>query len=259
MYGTTFNLSFFAGPALGGILIAKIGPDAAFIAAGLILVLAAVAAFFIQTSPRKSPTRKSSVLGDLRDGFTYVRTHPALRWLAAMSMFLMFVGVFFPMVPRIARDSLDAGADGCGSILAALGIGTLTGAAALLASGNLRAVGRILVIASLGFAVMMIGFAYVNTLEMAWLVAFGIGAIIPWWSNTLRTAFQLSASEEMRGRVMSLYALATQAVLFGWVIGGFASEIIGPRATLIFAGIIPASFYTFAYVMSPAIRRLGRE
>ncbi len=174
-------------------------------------------------------------------------------------MFLMFVGAFFPMVPRIARDSLDVGADGYGSILAALGIGTFAGSAALLASGNLRDVGRILVASSIGFAVMMIGFAYVNTLELAWLAAFGIGAVIPWWGNTLRTALQLSASEEMRGRVMSLWALATQAVLFGWVIGGFASEIIGPRATLIIAGIIPASFYIFAYAMSPALRRLGRE
>ena len=259
VYGTTFNLSFFAGPAVGGLLIAEIGTDAAFIAAGLILVLAAIAAFFIQIPSRKSPKRKSSVLGDLRDGFTYVRTDPALRWLSAMAMFLMFAGAYFPMVPRIARDSLDAGADGYGSILAALGIGTLAGAAALLASGNLRAVGRILVAASLGFAVMMIGFAYVNTLELAWLVAFGIGAVIPWWGNTLRTALQLSTSEEMRGRVMALFALTGQSIQFGWFVGGMSSELVGPQATLIGGGIICASFYIFAYAKSPPIRQLGRE
>ena len=174
-------------------------------------------------------------------------------------MFLMFAGAYFPMVPRIARDSLGVGADGYGSILAAQGIGAFAGTAALLASGNLRAIGRILLIASLVFSALLVAFAYVNSLAMAWIVAFGIGAVIPWWANTLRTAFQIPTSDEMRGRVMALFALATQAILFGWLIGGITSELIGPRATLISAGAITATFYVFVYAKSSAIRQLGRE
>jgi hypothetical protein len=198
-------------------------------------------------------------MGDLRDGFTYVQKDPALRWLAAMAMFFMVAGAYFPMVPRIARDYLGAGADGYGSILAAQGIGTFAGIAALLASGNLRAVGLILLVASLVFSALVTVFAYVNSLELAWVVAFGVGAVIPWYSNTMRTALQISASKEMRGRVMSLYALATQALIFGWLIGGLASELIGPRGTLISCGAMMAAFYTFAYAKSSAIRQLGRE
>ena len=259
VYGTTFNLAFFAGPAIGGLLIAEFGSDTAFLAAGLVLVIAAGAAFFIRIPPRDPTPRESSVMDDLRAGIAYVRKDPALRWLAAMAMFLMFAGVYFPMVPRIARDSLGVEAGGYGSILAAQGVGAFAGTAALLASGNLRAIGRILLIASLVFSALLVAFAYVNSLAMAWIVAFGIGAVIPWWANTLRTAFQIPTSDEMRGRVMALFALATQAILFGWLIGGVASELIGPRATLISAGAITSTFYVFVYAKSSAIRQLGRE
>jgi hypothetical protein len=109
------------------------------------------------------------------------------------------------------------------------------------------------------FSALVTVFAYVNSLELAWVVAFGVGAVIPWYSNTMRTALQISASKEMRGRVMSLYALATQALIFGWLIGGLASELIGPRGTLISCGAMMAAFYTFAYAKSSAIRQLGRE
>ena len=51
VYGTTFNLAFFAGPAVGGLLIAEFGSDTAFLAAGLVLVIAAGAAFFIRIPP----------------------------------------------------------------------------------------------------------------------------------------------------------------------------------------------------------------
>jgi hypothetical protein len=109
-------------------------------------------------------------------------------------------------------------------------------------SGNIRSVGRILLVVPVAFSVLLIAFAFVNTLEMAWVVTFGIGAIIPWWANTLRTAFQIPASEEMRGRVMALFALTGQSIQFGWFVGGMSSELAGPQATLIGGGII----YIFA-------------
>lgn len=258
VYGSTFNLAFFVGPAVGGVLIAEVGADIAFLAAGAGLVIAALAATRVRTPPRDAPPRQTSVMGDLREGFTYVRNDPALRWLSAMSIILMFTGAYFPMVPRIARDYLGSGADGYGSILAAQGIGSFAGTVAMLFAGNVRSVGLVLLLSSLAFFALLAGFAYSTTLVMAWIFSFGIGAVIAWWGNTMRTAFQIPTSDEMRGRVMALFALATQAILFGWFVGGVMSELIGPRATLITSGAITATFYLFVYLKSSAIRQLGR-
>jgi hypothetical protein len=106
---------------------------------------------------------------------------------------------------------------------------------------------------------MLIAFAFVNSLMAAWAVSFAMGVAIPWWTNLVRTTLQLPTSEEMRGRVMAMFAIASQTLLLGWVVGGVTSELVGPKATLISAGVSMALFYVFVWTKSSAIRQLGRE
>jgi len=257
--GIAFNVATFTGPAIGGILIAQAGAEFAYLVASAVIALAVISTLKIKLPERAPRVSNTSITTDLREGLNYIWQTPALRWLMVMGFFVMFATMYFPLIPRIARDSLDVGADGYGSILAATGIGSFVGSLALIMSGNIRSVGRILLVVPVVFSLLLIAFAFVNTIETAWAVAFGLGAVIPWWANTMRTAFQLPASEEMRGRVMALFALTGQFIQFGWFVGGASSQLVGPDATLIAGGIICASFYTFAYVKSPAIRQLGRE
>jgi predicted MFS family arabinose efflux permease len=257
--GIAFNGATFAGPAIGGILIAQAGAEFAYLVASAMITVAVLFTLKIKLPERAPRVNNTSITTDLREGLSYIWRTPALRWLMFMGFFVMFATMYFPLIPRIARDSLDAGADGYGSILAATGIGSLVGSLALIMSGNIRSVGRILLVVPVVFSILLVAFAFVNTLEAAWAVAFGLGAVIPWWANTMRTAFQMPATEEMRGRVMALFALTGQFIQFGWFVGGTSSELIGPDATLIAGGVVCASFYIFAFTKSSAIRQLGRE
>jgi len=85
-----------------------------------------------------------------------------------------------------------------------------------------------------------------------------IGATIAWWANSIRTMFQLTAKDEMRGRVMSLFGLISQTIALGWLLGGAVSELVGPQATFIIAAVTVFALYLFAYIRSPELRQIGQ-
>jgi predicted MFS family arabinose efflux permease len=83
--------------------------------------------------------------------------------------------------------------------------------------------------------------------------------MMPWWGNSIRTSFQIAASDEMRGRASSLFTLTVQMIVLGWFFGGVLSDLMGPRATILLAGISPAVVYAFVYVRSSEYRQLGQR
>jgi hypothetical protein len=117
----------------------------------------------------------------------------------------------------------------------------------------------ILLACPLGFAVLVVAFAFSSTLAWATILAFGLGIVFIWWPSTLRTAFQLAATNEMRGRVMSLFALIGQLLTLGWFVGGTLSEAIGPRAALVLVAILCVAINVLAFVCSPVLRAIGHD
>lgn len=258
LFGATFNFSMFVGPAIGGVMIARLGVDAAFYLVAGFMVIAGVAAWNIRNMQPPLPTAKTSAWEDMKNGLAYIFGSPLFRWLLLLSVTLVFAGFWNPLLPRYARDVLNSGVEGYGAILAAQGVGGIIGVISLIAAGNVRALGKILVVSALAFTVLMVAFAFSTSLLLSSAIAVGFGFIIVWWANSMRVAFQLSSSDEMRGRVMSVFAIITQVFALSWLLGGALSELIGPQATMISGMAICAIFYVLAYVKSPEIRNLGK-
>ncbi len=258
MYGATFNLSMFGGPAIGGILIARVGVDAAFYLIAGLLVLAAIAASQIRVSRAVRAGERGSFMEDLKDGLRYISATPALRWLTVMSIMLAFGGIIQPLMPRYARDVLGAGAQGYGILLSAQGVGGLVGVVSLIIVSDVRSLAKIMVACTFAFAVLTVVFAFSTSLVLSSAVTFGFGFIIVWWGNSMRVAFQLTASDEMRGRVMSLFGMTMQMLTLSWLLGGVLSDLIGPKQTMIGGIVLCASVYALAYLRSPELRAVGR-
>ncbi len=259
MFGVTMNLATFVGPAIGGVLIARLGVEAGFYFAAAVLVVAAGSASLIRVAGPAPRSQKTSVMYDLREGLSYVMATPVLRWLLLLGLLLVFGGMYIPLMPRYARDVLDAGVQGYGTLLAAMGLGGLVGSASLIAAGNVRSLGLVLAGVAVLFLLLMIIFAFSTSLPLSSAVSFGFGFLIVWWSNSLRTAFQITAADEMRGRVMGLFSLNMQMLTLAWLVGGASSQLIGPRATMVSGMVVTAFFYVLAYVRSPDLRRLGHS
>ena len=94
---------------------------------------------------------------------------------------------------------------------------------------------------------------------VATATAFGLGIIFVWYPSTMRTAFQFSATDVMRGRVMSLFSMLGQLLGFGWLVGGLFSEWIGPQFAIIACALLAVVVHVLAYVRSADLRDLGKH
>ncbi len=257
-FGMATTVSAVGGPALGGFLIARFGVDAAFYAIGAVGAAAAAFASLVRVKGPAPRPGDTSVMDDLREGLRYAMATPALRWLLFLGFLLVFAGMYLPLVPRYVRDVLGAGAEGYGTLLAAMGLGGLVGSATLIAAGNVRSLALLLTTSAVLFLALMVVFAFSTTLWLSSAVSFGFGILIVWWSTAVRTALQVTASDEMRGRVMGLMAINMQMLTLAWLVGGVSSELIGPRATMILGAAVTAFFYVLAYARSSDLRGVGK-
>ncbi len=162
-----------------------------------------------------------------------------------------------PLIPRYARDVMNAGPEGYGTILAAHGIGGLVAALTLVLKGEFKSIGKLLTLCPIIFAVLVVPFAFSTSILLSSIIAFAFGVVIIWWANGLRIGLQMLAAEEMRGRVMSLYVIITQMLTLAWLVGGTMSEIMGPRAAMISGAAFFGSAFVLAYIRSAELRTLG--
>ena len=102
-------------------------------------------------------------------------------------------------------------------------MGSVIGALLVAASGHVPRKGRLALLLQLAFAVFLVGFAFSRALELSMIIAFFAGACIVGVISMYSSLVQLTTSDAMRGRVMSIFMLAFRGgmplgnLLAGWV------------------------------------------
>jgi len=230
----SFNGARIVGPALAGVLIARVGLSPGFFLNAIAFVFSI--AMLAQIPGRRPVPRigEATFVDDLLEGIVYALRTPAVRFVLGLQIILSFcVFNFSVYVPLLARDVLGMGAEGFGLLMTCLGVGAL---AAGLSLGGLSALPRALIASALAVAGG-------GLLGLAFTRAFWTAAILlalTGFSGTIvmagcNTSLQLGAPDALRGRVMSLYTLLSGGIFpLGafWI--GFVSEHWGvPRAFLI--------------------------
>jgi MFS family permease len=220
---SAFNGSRVVGPAIAGVLMAAVGGRSAW--------------------------------ADIRDGLRFILADERLRALivniATISIFGLPVLVLMPVV---ARDVLGLGAVEFGWMMSAVGLGAVTGALSLAVFGHRVPRGRLLAGSSLAYGIIVVLFAASRSLPLvlALLTLLGLALIVTAaLSNTL---LQTIAPDEMRGRVISLYALAFVGISpFGSVAAGAAAERFGTPLALMVGGAVCAVGTALGVLRSRAI------
>jgi MFS family permease len=249
------------GPAIGGILVGAAGAGAAFTVESASFAVSAVALMLMR--PRvvtREAVPAGSVIGDLRDGWRFVRER---RWLwvtfaSAAVAYLLFMGPVEVLVPYVVKHDLGASASDLGLIFGAGGLASILAAAALGQLGLPRRSMTFMYLAwtiatlavvgyGLGTAVwhLMLASAVFNALETA-------GTII--WV----TAKQHHVPSGMMGRVSSLDWLISIGLLpLSFALTGPVSAVVGAQTTLVLAGIAGAAV-TIAGLIVPGVRAVER-
>jgi len=200
-----FNSSRVLGPALGGYAMAMIGIAGNFFLNGLSF-LAVLFALVRIRYPKEKPHREESMFESLRAGLRYVRRHPqmyVLMWMIGLSS-LMAIG-FLTFIPYFARYQLGVGERGLGWLMASAGAGSVLGAITVAWHGKIRHRGAVIALGSAGVMVALIAFCFSRNYVLSefLLLVEGYGMILT--ISAVSVALQHLASDEMRGRVMSIY------------------------------------------------------
>jgi len=235
-----FNLARSVGPALGGVLVAAAGPQAAFMVNALTyLGLIAVLVAWRRPAPRPG-LPPESVGSAMVAGLRYAVLSPSLRKvLARAAAFGLLAAALWALMPLIARDLLGGGAVTYGLLLAGFGAGAVAGAF-LGAQLRERCTNETIVeSASAAFALagMIAAFSSSRPLTIAAMAIAGAAWVLA--LSTFNITVQLRTPRWVVGRAMAIYQASAFGglALGGWV-WGVVAESYGLATSLVAAGLL---------------------
>jgi predicted MFS family arabinose efflux permease len=232
------NGARIVGPAFAGMLIAAFGVALAFLLNGVSFVAVLVALLAVRTEGRPDPAGRLGIREGVLGAIAYAaRTPPVAFTLGLMVVVSLLVLNFNVVVPLIARNVLDQGAHGFGLLMSCLGAGAVAGGfgVALLRRGQPPLsflVGSAATLCA-GFAALaLVGHFAVAAIALALL---GCCQII--FTTGCNTMLQLTAPNDLRGRVMGLYTMTFAGMTpFGSLLVGLIAERLGVRAACAVGG-----------------------
>jgi len=242
---TMVNAARAVGPAVAGLLIATVGEGVCFLvnAASFVAVVYSLVTMdreLLQPSP---PAGRAK--GQVRDGFRYVaRTPRLLVPLVMMAIVGTLAYEFQVVLPVVAKGTFHGGAEAYGFMTAAMGIGAVMGGLVTAARGKTGLRPFTIAAAALGLAIALAAFSPVLAVELVALAMVGYASVS--FLATGNTTLQLETEPSMRGRVMSLWAVAFLGTtpiggpLLGWIIAetnGRVGLAVGAASCLVAAGI----------------------
>jgi len=234
------NLSRLIGPAIAGIVLEKLGDGTCFLMNALSFVAVIISLLLMKLPKYVHKVNTKNVSGDLKEGFNYIKRTPEISFVLIMLMLIsLFVLPYSTLIPYYARDVFKGTASTFGIIDSFIGLGAFSGAiflASLKPGHNLK---KILGINTLIFGAGLVLFShegnYILALIFSAIAGFGMMSQIT-ISNTL---IQTTADVNMRGRVISFYAMAFFGMQpLGGLLIGAVSKWIGTTDTLLGEGII---------------------
>jgi MFS family permease len=243
LIGGTFSVSETAGPALGGLLVATVSVDAAFVLdAVTYLVSAAMLAF----TPLSRPQREEDGAGfgeDLKAGFTYLAgARVPLAIVLGAFLTVLTINITIPAEVFLAKETFRAGNAGYGLLVGLYGGGMVLGSALMAALGDRV---RLLPFYFIGVFVSALALVGVG-LSPAFVFALGalvVAGITNGTENvTTDTILQKRVPDALLGRVFSVRFLGFSiGEVFAYGIGGVIVDASGARFTYLLAGVATAS------------------
>jgi predicted MFS family arabinose efflux permease len=240
---SAFNCARIIGPSIAGLLMAQVGIAMCFLLDGLSFI-PVIAGLLLMRLPKGKTQIASEAgpIGQALEGFRYVWDHA--RVLTILSLFTV-VGIFgwsySVLMPAFARDVLHLGANGYGLLMAGSGVGALLAALTVASAGHMlptrtMALGGVWI-----FSAALTLFAFNKNLYVAVLLLALVGFGIVLYFSTSNTVLQSIVPDEMRGRVMGIWALIFGGMIpLGSLEAGLLADSIGTPATMAIGALICA-------------------
>jgi predicted MFS family arabinose efflux permease len=224
-----FNLARVVGAALGGLALAKVGAAWCFGLNGISFLAPVISLFLLKA--RFVPERsQGSILASMKAGFGFIRKQGAMEGLIALAFLMTALGIpIITFLPVFAKDVFHRGSNTFTAFLVCSGAGSIVGALTVAAMGNIKHKGRVALAMLMCLGAAIAGFALSPSVPVSCVLLFFAGASLVSVFATISSLVQLITSDEMRGRVMSVYNVAFRggmplgSLVSGWLVPIFSA------------------------------------
>lgn len=233
------KLAWLIGPALSGIVLEKLGAGTCFLINGF-SYMAVITSLLLIKFPACIPHPHSKkVVKEFKEGYVYLKDTPSIGiviiFIACVSLFVL---PFRTLLPVYAKVIFKGNASTFGYLNSSVGLGALVGAFFLASLKSYTNIKKVLVVNLLIFGVALGLFSHMTNFPVALLFAMIAGFAMMSQTTICNTIIQTGASPEMRGRVISYFAMAFFGLEpLGGLLVGTISKYAGTPCTVLGQGI----------------------
>jgi MFS family permease len=240
-----FNSARFIGPAMAGIVIAKVSVGAAFAANAATYVVFLVAMTNLRGLPALPVGATQSVLKASAEAYGYASRHPGIA-----PMLLLFtvttIGTrgFVELFPGFADHVFGRGPEGLATLTSTVGLGAICGATVMLLRPAIAGLTRLVLVNNFIISLAILGFTLTDQFRFALPCVFVAGAAMTITGVGAQTLIQAAVDVGLRGRIMALYGMIFRAgPAIGAVLMGSLSEHFGLRLPLAVGALVSCGFW----------------
>lgn len=229
---TQVNVAIMVGPALGGPALAHLGEKWCF-GLNALSFLAPILSLSLITTRFLPAKTTESVLSSMKQGFRFIRRQEAMGALILLAFLMTSLGMplrtYFPMY---VTDIFRRGPETLGILYTMMGLGSILGSVSIAALGNARRKGMIALTMLMCLGGTIAGFSLSHHLAFSYGMLVLTGASMMAVFATVNSLVQLIVTNEMRGRVMSVYNFAFRGgmplgnLATGWLVKMFTAPLV---------------------------------
>ena len=269
-----FNGARVVGPAIAGILVARIGEGWCFFANAVSYIAVIAGLLLMKVTPRAIQPMGSAI-AHVVEGFRFVRHTAPIRALLLLVGLVSLVAMPYTVLMPVFADKIlhggglkfaamigshDPGAVRLGVLMGATGVGALLAGIALAARRGVYGLGRWITLACAGFGLSLIAFALSRNFWVSAALLVPAGFCMMLQMSSSNTLIQSMVHDHLRGRVMSVYAMSLIGMApFGALFAGALADRLGAPVTVIMGAVACVGAAAIFGLHLPKIRDEARR
>jgi MFS family permease len=261
--GLQLNISGIIGPAVGGLLLRFVSPNAVFAINSVCFLLLLVAIQRLKRPKPASVLPLENFMESFVTAIRYVRYAPGIQIVLARNLlFAFFISIIPALIPVVGLKELHLDPSNLGLVFTCMGIGSVIGAVFILPWARAKFHSNsVTLFANVLVAIVFLLMGTVNATAL-FLVSAGLaGTAWTMAASELWVAGQRAMPGWARGRMNATIIMAAQGALaFGGLVWGSSVSMWGVKATLIAACLMQlASLLVQAWLSIDFTRELDFE
>lgn len=270
-----FNGARVIGPAVAGVLVARLGEGWCFFANGVSYLAVIAGLLLMKVDARARASAKTPPLEHLKEGFEFVQHTAPIRTLLMLLGLVSATGMPYVVLMPIFADKIlhkggqefasligshDLGAVRLGILMGAAGVGALLGALTLAMRSGVKGLGRWVAVCCAGFGLSLMLFAFSKSFWLSVFLLLPVGYFIMLQMAASNTLIQVMVPDELRGRTMAVYSMMFMGLApLGALLGGALSDRLGAAQTVALGGLAAVAGAWWFWMQWPKIRVEARR